>query len=497
MRAARAALVVCVLAVAAPEAQAQPARTQPATNGQPATLQPMRAQPPARRRTPPQAAPAAQRPPAQPAATRPRTAPAATQAQTAAASQAGAAGAPPEKWEDITVASANSGTYRLPVGRGHSGPSVLHVQVLLNRAFFSAGMLDGRWGRNTQNAVTWFQSREGLSTTGAVDSTTYARLAQVAGGGPTIREHVLTEDDVRGPFVQIPADIYAHARLRCSCYESLGEKLTETFQTTRELLARLNPGVRLDSLRAGMTLFVPEVRNEAVAPAGAVTQIVVSGSGNYLQALDSAGTILYHFAATLGSTIDPSPNGDFRVTSVHPNPWWNYQPRLLAHVPDDRPNALIPPGPNNAVGKVWMSLSAPHYGIHGTKSPETIGYAESAGCVRLTNWDVTFLSGRVAPGTPVSFRDIRGRPATPPPAAQPARPAQQPAVIGVSADSAKRDSAAVRPDTTPRVAPPVPARPDTTPRPAADTTRAQPAAPKPATTPAPVPADTAKAPPRS
>jgi lipoprotein-anchoring transpeptidase ErfK/SrfK len=512
MRAAQAALVVSVLAVAAPlYAQTRPQQpaARPASGGQPATLPPMRAQPPVRRQPPRQAAPATQRPPAQrpaaqPAASRPRVAP-----PTVAATVTG-----PEKWEDITVATANSGTYHLPVGRGHSGPSVLHVQVLLNRAFFSAGMLDGRWGRNTQNAVTWLQTREGLPTTGTVDSVTYARLAQLAGAGPTVREHVLTEDDVRGPFVDIPADIYAHARLRCSCYESLTEKLTESFQTHADLLRRLNPGVKLDSVTAGMVLNVPQVRDTAMAPSGTVKQIVVSGSGNYLQALDSAGTILYHFAATLGATIDPSPVGDYRVTSIHPNPWWNYQPRLLAHVPDDRPNAMIPPGPNNAVGRVWMSLSAPHYGIHGTKSPETIGYAESAGCVRLTNWDVMFLSGRVPPGTPVSFREIRGR-------VQPAdTTAPKPAVLGTSPDSVRRDTAAAaRPDTARRPAPPAadttrarpasaptsaPARPDTTrARPAsaptsaparADTTRARPAS---APTSAPARPDTARTRPAS
>jgi lipoprotein-anchoring transpeptidase ErfK/SrfK len=472
MRAAQAALVASVLAASAPvHAQTRPQQpTARPANGQPATLPPMRAQPPARR--PAQAAPATQRPPArrpaaQPAATRPRVAPA------AAAGTQGAAATGPEKWEDITVATANSGTYHLPVGRGHSGPSVLHVQVLLNRAFFSAGMLDGRWGRNTQNAVTWLQTREGLPTTGTVDSVTYARLAQLAGAGPTVREHVLTEEDVRGPFVDIPSDIYAHARLRCSCYESLTEKLTETFHTHADLLRRLNPGVKLDSVTAGTVLNVPQVRDTAMAPSGVVKRIVVSGSGNYLQALDSAGTILYHFAATLGATIDPSPVGDYRVTSIHPNPWWNYQPRLLAHVPDDRPNAMIPPGPNNAVGRVWMSLSAPHYGIHGTKSPETIGYAESAGCVRLTNWDVMFLSGRVPPGTPVSFREIRGRPQPADSTPQP----QQPAVLGTASDSTRRDTAAAaRPDTARRPAQPAAAPAPATPaQPAADTTRTRPA----------------------
>lgn len=441
MRAVRTALVLSALVAAKPAfaQEPQPAAPRPSTP------------------VPSSPTPAAQAAPGRPAATAP------------------APRAQPERWENISVQTANSGTYRLPVGRGMAGPSVLHVQVLLNRAFFSPGMLDGHWGRNTQNAVTWLQTREGLPATGTVDSLTYARLAQLAGAGPTVREHVLTEAEVAGPFVPIPEDIYAHARLRCSCYESLGEKLTETFQTTRQVLRRLNPGVTLDSVAAGTVLHVPQVRDTAAAPEGEVRQIVVSGSGNHVQALDSAGRILYHFAATLGSTIDPSPDGDFRVTSIHPNPWWHYQPRLLAHVPDDRPNAMIPPGPNNAVGVVWMSLSAPHYGIHGTKSPETIGYAQSAGCVRLTNWDVVFLSGRVPPGTPVRFSDTGGRN----PLAPPAPEAEQPGVLGVPADSVRRDSAAVRPAT------PAPTRPAAT-----DSTTARPtmqpaAAPaRPATTPA-------------
>jgi lipoprotein-anchoring transpeptidase ErfK/SrfK len=484
MRAAGAALVFAVLACAPLAAQAptqQPARPQPASTGaRPASLPPMRAQPPARR---PAAAPPAQQPAARPAAqpARPRPTAATPAAATVRAdSPTAAAGPARERWTDISVQTANSGTYALPVGRGHSGPSVLHVQVLLNRAFFSAGMLDGRWGRNTQTAVQWFQTREGLPATGTVDSATYARLVAVAGTEPTVRPHVLTEDDVRGPFVKIPSDIYQHARLRCSCYESLTEKLTETFASSADLLRRLNPGVVLDSAAAGDTLQVPAVRDPNVPPAGEVRQIVVSGTGNYLHALDADGRILYHFAATLGSSFDPSPQGDFRVTSIHPDPWWNYQPKLLAHVPDDRPNALIPPGPNSSVGKVWMSLSAPHYGIHGTKSPETIGYAQSAGCVRLTNWDVIFLSKRLTAGTPVSFQNTRapGQPATGAPVPQP--------LLGVPADSARRDTAGTRPAATParpdtsRPATP-PARPDTS-RPAAtparpDSARATPARP--------------------
>jgi lipoprotein-anchoring transpeptidase ErfK/SrfK len=362
-------------------------------------------------------------------------------------------GPPTERWEDIGPGTVERAV-RLPVGPGHTGPSVLRVQVLLNRAFFSAGMLDGRWGRNTQNAVLWFQAREGLPTTGIVDSLTHARLEQLGGAGPTAVEVTLTEEDVRGPFVAIPGDIYAHARLRCSCYESLSEKLTELFRTRLELLQRLNPGVRLNQVSAGARLLVPALRDEDARP-GEVRQIVVSGSGNYLQALDAEGRILYHFAATLGSTVDPSPQGRFTITSVHPNPWWHYQPRLLAHVANDRPNAMIPPGPNNAVGLVWMSLSAPHYGIHGTRSPETIGYAQSAGCVRLTNWDAVFLGQRVVAGTPVAFRDTR-RGAAPAPRADPLpTPAPRgPRLLGVPVDSVGE------PPAEPSPAPPPPAPAD-------------------------------------
>lgn len=497
MRAARAALVFSVLAAVPATAQQG---TRPATGARPAALPPMRAQPPARR---PAAQPTARpaitpaRRPAAPAAQRPAVASAAN-----VRADTGSAGPAPERWSEISVQTANAGVYRLPVGRSHQGPSVLHVQVLLNRALFSAGMLDGRWGRNTATAVQWFQARDSLPTTGVVDSLTYARLAAAAGEAPTVREHVLTAEEVAGPFVQIPANIYEHARLRCSCYESRTEKLTETFASSAELLRKLNPGVSLDSLAAGDTLFVPALRDANAPPAGEVKQIVVSGTGNYLQALDAGGRILYHFAATLGSSYDPSPSGNFRVTSIHPDPWWNYQPKLLAHVPDDRPNALIPPGPNSSVGRVWMALSAPHYGIHGTKSPETIGYAQSAGCVRLTNWDATFLSNRLAPGTPVAFRNTRDGAAQPAATPAPARPTPRPAVLGVSADSTRRDSAAApRPDSTPPrpAADTTRARPAATPtpaRPATDTTPARPAAaPAPPAPRAPAPADTAKAPP--
>jgi lipoprotein-anchoring transpeptidase ErfK/SrfK len=311
-----------------------------------------------------------------------------------------------EEWEDISAETLTGWPMRLPLGGEVAGPSVLRVQVLLDRALFSPGVMDGRWGKNTEKAVYWLQHREGLRTTGMVDDATFRRLVELAGRPETlVREHRLTEEEVAGPFVRIPSDIYEHARLDCSCYESLEEKLGELFHVHVDVLRRLNPGVELGSVGVGQVIRVPAVREADAGRGARIDRLVVSRRGHYVHALDAGGRILLHFPSTLGSSYDPSPTGDYRVTRIVEDPWWHYQPAILAHRPDHEPDARIPPGPNNAVGVVWMALSKPHYGIHGTPRPETIGYASSAGCVRLTNWDALFLARRLEEGAPVEFRD--------------------------------------------------------------------------------------------
>jgi lipoprotein-anchoring transpeptidase ErfK/SrfK len=299
-----------------------------------------------------------------------------------------------------------------------------------------------------------------------VDSATYARLAAAAGGAPdAIRRVALTAEDVAGPFIPMPESIYDQARLACSCYQSLTEKLSEAFHVSPLVIRRLNPGVRIDSARAGDTLALPDVRDPAARP-GQIASIEVSGPGSWVHALDANGRILYHFAATLGSSYDPSPQGDFSVRQVDFDPWWHFQPRILASVPDDRPEAMVPPGPNNAVGRVWVTLSAPHYGIHGTRSPETIGYAQSAGCVRLTNWDALFLARRLSVGTPVRFRGTRPQQPAPAPASASARTtAPKPDTARPSAPPlVKHDTArTLRPDSARR-----PVRQDSTRKPSGD-----------------------------
>ena len=63
----------------------------------------------------------------------------------------------------------------------------------------------------------------------------------------------------------------------------------------------------------------------------------------------------------------------------------------------------MPPGPNGPVGSVWIDLSEPTYGLHGTPHPSLLFERQSHGCVRLSNWDAEELSNMVKEGTVVEF----------------------------------------------------------------------------------------------
>ena len=327
----------------------------------------------------------------------------------------------PERWEDITPEALVREPARLPIDREGGGATALRVQWLLDRAGFSPGIIDGRWGKNTEKAVFWLQQRLGLEPTGRVDRDLYLRLVAVVGGGEPVRRYTVTREDLAGPFTRVPEETAAKAELDCLCHESPAELLAERFHTTPELLARLNPEADLARPAAGTELWVPAVEvvepprrdggREAGSASGAgagdrgeVDRIVVSRSGFYLHALDASGRILRHFPTTVGSQYDPSPEGGFRVTGVAWRPDFHYQPRLFSDVPDTDEELMLPPGPNSPVGVVWIQLSKDGFGIHGTARPETIGYTTSHGCVRLTNWDATVLARLVAQGVPVVFR---------------------------------------------------------------------------------------------
>ncbi len=324
-------------------------------------------------------------------------------AGSAAPAASGPAGA--ESWDDISPDAYDDFQPVLPVDREGGGPTILALQRMLDRVRFSPGVLDGRWGKNTEKAVYWLQDALGLEATGTPDRALWDRLVAQVGTADPLTEITLSADDLAGPFVDIPEDVEAQSELDCLCYASAREELAERFHTTPELLAQLNPDLDLAALAAGDRLVVPDV--ERVEPrqggGGRVARIEISKDGFYLHALDDRGRLLYHFPSTVGAGYDPSPTGELRVTALDYRPEFHYQPKLFHEVPDSRPDALLPAGPNSPVGLVWMQLSKENYGIHGTAAPATIGYATSHGCVRLTNWDALFLANHTTAGTPVRF----------------------------------------------------------------------------------------------
>jgi lipoprotein-anchoring transpeptidase ErfK/SrfK len=129
----------------------------------------------------------------------------------------------------------------------------------------------------------------------------------------------------------------------------------------------------------------------------------VSKTEKTVTAFDETGAVISQYPSTIGSEYDPLPIGEWKITGIAKDPSFHYNPDLFWDAKNDHTKATIAPGPRNPVGAVWIDLSKEHYGIHGTPAPATVGYAESHGCIRLTNWDAMELAGIVMPGTPASL----------------------------------------------------------------------------------------------
>ena len=252
-----------------------------------------------------------------------------------------------------------------------------------------------------------FRFRSESPETGDLDQKTFDALAREAQYAPVVKRYTITADDMKGPFVHIPEDVYEKETLKCLCYESLREKLSEQFHSTEDFLSILNPDVKFADLQAGTTIVVPNVREPMESDQKDFAKVVVSLVGNSFNGFDANGRLIFHAPTTVGNEYDPSPDETVKVVSITPDPYFHYDPTLYHEVPDSNADANLAPGPNSPVGICWISLSKPHYGIHGNEDPDSIGYASSHGCIRLTNWDVRDVEHRISVGTPVSFVDTR------------------------------------------------------------------------------------------
>jgi lipoprotein-anchoring transpeptidase ErfK/SrfK len=316
----------------------------------------------------------------------------------------------------LTLESVNTAA---PQGAGNDPALIVKTEVLLDRHGFSPGEIDGKDGDNYRKALVAFQQAKNVAASGKIDADTWNALLS-DNADPPLTSYTISEREVAGPFdKRIPSELEKKSELPGLSYKTSQEELAEKFHMSQDLLRRLNPHASFE--RAGEEIVVANVEPMALhdsrdtvkaAPPkkqnrqnASVATIVVEKASRDVRAYDKDGTLLRFYPATIGSSDKPAPSGTFEVRRVAYNPDYHYNPKFAWKGVEAKEPLTIKAGPNNPVGLVWIDLTAPSYGIHGTPEPEKIGKTESHGCIRLTNWDALDLAGMVHKGTMVKFAD--------------------------------------------------------------------------------------------
>jgi lipoprotein-anchoring transpeptidase ErfK/SrfK len=306
---------------------------------------------------------------------------------------------------------------------------LFHAQVLMSGHGFSPGVIDGKEGESFKLALKSFQEARGLQRTGKLDNETRSALLQA--NRPSTVMVRLGPDDVRSQYVYpFPKDPEAQAKLKFLGYRNMLEKVAERYHTTPATVVALNGPDKL--IGPGQTLRLPNViptsRDYGGVPgngAGVMNVLNVAGDqpqGDFVVVDKSEGVLKVYqgeptidegeagdgrliaaFPVTMGSKQYPLPIGRWKATTYAFLPPFDYQPELLNDPKTDK-QLQLPPGPNGPVGVAWLDLTKEHYGIHGTNEPQTIGRAESSGCIRMTNWDVLRLARMMKPGFTAIFQ---------------------------------------------------------------------------------------------
>ncbi len=301
------------------------------------------------------------------------------------------------------------------------------LQIFLDNQNFNPGKIDGRWGEFTRKALTRYQNAGGKSAPVYAEQAPDSFDLPLDKVEPVFTAYSVTAEDVAA-IGKVPSEPKDQAQQKAMPYESVLELVAERAHADQDFLKELNPQKNLDELKAGDSVTVPNVANPFQLSAvqaqaegekkakekessdetageseksGYQIDIIVSEK---MLELKKDGKLVACFPITPGSESLPAPQGEWKITSITFMPWFRYDKKMLqeGERSDDAHN--IPPGPNNAVGIVWMALNKKGIGIHGTGAPETIGRSSSHGCIRLANWDAWKLAQMVGDGTPVMIR---------------------------------------------------------------------------------------------
>jgi len=285
----------------------------------------------------------------------------------------------------------NSATWKQGMKRNRD--TTTKLQALLNWHQNGVGAVDGYWGKNSRKAMQAFQMANGLAVTDTLNIETWQALTKndKLMAQPVLVNYQLTDADINIKTTVIPAGAEAKAKLEGMYYETVIEGLAEKFHISESYLKALNPNAKF---AVGETITVYNPGNPNIKP---VSRVVADKTTETLYAYDDKGILVASYPTTVGSTATPSPTGTHTVAVKVHEPNYTY-------TAENGSKSILQPGPNNPVGSVWIGLSKPSYGIHGSPDPARISRQASAGCIRLTNWDALALLGVIQSGATVEFK---------------------------------------------------------------------------------------------
>jgi len=283
---------------------------------------------------------------------------------------------------------------------------VTRLQIFLDQQNFGPGIIDGRWGEFTGKALVHYARAHNLQVTPAI----YDQLP-LDTVYPIYTAYTITPGDEK-TVGDLPTRPPEEAKMKRMPYSSLLQFMEERYHASPDFIQKLNPGKKLDSLKAGDIVRVPNVapfKLEDVKehklpdrPDLALRSVYVSVADKMLDLYDGP-RLIAAFPITPGSRALPAPPGVWTIIGIFTLPEFRWDEAMLEHGHRSANFFEIPPGPRNPVGVLWCGLDKIGIGIHGTNTPETIGRAASHGCIRLANWDAIRFSTMVTAGIPVTI----------------------------------------------------------------------------------------------
>jgi lipoprotein-anchoring transpeptidase ErfK/SrfK len=287
-----------------------------------------------------------------------------------------------------SVARAQDPAPTVAVDEPRPVESMLEAQIELHRRGFSCGSIDGVSGPQTAAALRAFQRFGGIQETGALDAATLDLLRLT---GPVLDQHTITAEELE-TLRPVPATWLEKSEQPDLPYATALELVAERHRASPALVRRLNPEIDWDTVTAGTIATVPAVDQPRLA--GRVTQLMIRLEARELEGFDADSRVILHFPVSIARRVDKRPNGELHVKVVIRDPNFTFDPEVFPESEEGQQlgrKLVIPPGPNNPVGRAWIGLDLPGYGIHGTPDPEKVGRTESHGCFRLANWDAVTL----------------------------------------------------------------------------------------------------------